>query len=650
MTPEHLTTLVADLEAFVNNGKMAQAEATASELLDNPKLIKEPELNARTLVCLSLIYSKRHELKKALANALQAQKLAKQCSNKIIFLKSLLQSGVVYHQLSDFQKALDTQHHALELAKKLESKQDIVKALNSIGVIYSDMADYVKALEFLHQSLILTNELEDTESILVSTGNLGVVYRKISDFPKAIEYYHRALALSEKIGDKRGIAKSMGNLGVVYNELSDYSKSLEFTYHALALFEELGDKAGIARNKCYLAHAYHNLQDYPKALQQLQEALLLFEEMGHKNSVATQTSNIGAVYSLIPDFQMALDYFHRAMVLNESLGNKRDVAINGGNIGKIYATKEFEGYNPGKAEDYLLKAIAMNKELGIKKVQSTYERSLSDLYKIEKRWEECHRHFENFYELEKELHLEDAKKKAEQLSYERQETEREKQQAIAKAKHEATEQLLFNVLPPVIAQRMLDGATIIAEKLPSVSVLFADIVGFTRLSQRITPEQIIQGLDRIFSEFDTLAEKYNLEKIKTIGDCYMVVAGAPKARSDHAEVIALFALDMQKVIKKYKAISTGEEIMMRIGIHTGEAIAGVIGKKKFAYDLWGDTVNTASRMESHGVEGKIHVSAEFADALKETSFQFILRGEMDVKGKGIMKTYFLSESLTEANN
>ena len=190
---------------------------------------------------------------------------------------------------------------------------------------------------------------------------------------------------------------------------------------------------------------------------------------------------------------------------------------------------------------------------------------------------------------------------------------------------------------------MLSGSKLIAEKLSNVSVLFADIVDFTKLSQRETPEELVEGLDRIFTEFDTLAEKYGLEKIKTIGDAYMVVSGAPEPREDHAEVMVHFAVEMLEAMKQFRSISTGEQIQLRIGIHTGEVVAGVIGKKKFAYDMWGDAVNTAARMESHGEPDRIHVSEDFRNSAGD-GFTFTERGKIDIKGKGMMKTYFLTQS------
>ena len=168
-----------------------------------------------------------------------------------------------------------------------------------------------------------------------------------------------------------------------------------------------------------------------------------------------------------------------------------------------------------------------------------------------------------------------------------------------------------------------------------------NIVGFTKLSCQIAPAELVRLLNDVFSRFDRLLEKYQLEKIKTIGDCYMVVGGLPVKRSDHAETIAEMALDMQVEINKFNQ-ENNQQLQMRIGINTGSVVAGVIGLKKFIYDLWGDAVNTASRMESHGIPEKIHVSASTYERLKD-KYQFEKRGVIDVKGKGKMTTYFLKD-------
>jgi class 3 adenylate cyclase len=212
---------------------------------------------------------------------------------------------------------------------------------------------------------------------------------------------------------------------------------------------------------------------------------------------------------------------------------------------------------------------------------------------------------------------------------------------------ERSERLLLSVLPAPIAERMKAGETTIAEHFPAVTVLFADVVGFTKLSANVNAQELVELLDGLFTALDALAAKHGLEKIKTIGDAYMVACGVPVPMPDHCERVARFAIEMQSALDAVRLqwILDGKElgvysVQMRVGIHTGAAVAGVIGTSKFSYDLWGDTVNTASRMESHGEAGRIHVSEDVFLKLSE-KFTFEERGEIEVKGKGVMRTWFL---------
>jgi adenylate cyclase len=207
---------------------------------------------------------------------------------------------------------------------------------------------------------------------------------------------------------------------------------------------------------------------------------------------------------------------------------------------------------------------------------------------------------------------------------------------------EKSEQLLLNILPKPVADQLKQGKHIIADNFAEVTVMFADIVNFTELSARLSPTELVELLNTIFSTFDHLAEHHGLEKIKTIGDAYLVVGGLPIPRSDHAEAIANMALDMQEAIANLHiaGLKFDQPLTMRIGINTGPVGAGVIGISKFTYDLWGDTVNTASRMESLGIPGKIQVTTETYERLKD-KYTFQSRGTIEVKGKGDMTTYFL---------
>ncbi len=220
-------------------------------------------------------------------------------------------------------------------------------------------------------------------------------------------------------------------------------------------------------------------------------------------------------------------------------------------------------------------------------------------------------------------------------------TERKLAQEALKFQQEQSEKLLLNILPKPIAERLKAQQSTIADSFTDVSVLFADIVGFTELSARMSPTELVKRLNVIFSHFDQLAEKYGVEKIKTIGDAYMVVGGLPMPRDDHAEAIAQMALGMQAKIAKLSA-DTGEKLAIRVGINSGPVVAGVIGVSKFTYDLWGDTVNVAARMEATGFAGRIQVTDVTYELLKD-KYLFERRGVIQVKGKGNMMTYWLLE-------
>jgi len=202
-----------------------------------------------------------------------------------------------------------------------------------------------------------------------------------------------------------------------------------------------------------------------------------------------------------------------------------------------------------------------------------------------------------------------------------------------------SERLLLNILPEPIANRLKEGEEPISDSFDEVTVLFADIVGFTPFSAHLRPVELIKLLNELFSGFDKLSEKYGVEKIKTIGDAYMVVGGVPLSKKNHAEAVAEMALGMVEEVARFSQ-EAETPLDIRIGINTGPAVAGVIGQKKFIYDLWGDTVNTASRMESHGVAGKIQVTETTYNQLCQ-NYKFKERGVIHIKGKGEMQTYFL---------
>lgn len=203
---------------------------------------------------------------------------------------------------------------------------------------------------------------------------------------------------------------------------------------------------------------------------------------------------------------------------------------------------------------------------------------------------------------------------------------------------EKSDHLLLSIFPEAIAEKLRNSQQSVADSFENVTILFADIVGFTRFSSTMSPNELVQMLDEVFSEFDNLVDKYGIEKIKTIGDAYMAVGGLPTPDSNHCKNVADLALEINQIIKEKYAEKY--KLQLRIGIHTGIAIAGVIGKKKFSYDLWGDSVNIASRFESSGQPEKIHVTEDVKNVLGD-AYHFESDGEILIKGKGMMKSFFL---------
>lgn len=512
--------------------------------------------------------------------------------------------------------------------------------------------NYNAALEQTEEILIYAKEhtirdLEAKAHIL-----LGNIYSDLGIYDKVFDHGKKALNAYEELGDKSGIAMISGNIGNVYGRLSDYSCAKEYLTKALTISEEIGNKIEMATHTGNIGNVYGSLSDYSTALEYYKKALVIHEEIGNKSGIAANTGNIGSMYYHLSNYHSALEYYNRALAIYEEIGIKYGQVLNIASIGKLYGNKEFEGYDADKAEDYLLHALALNEEIGAKVFE--VHKSLADLYVNEKRWEDALEQFKKFYEIEKEVLSEEAKKQGELTEYRRKIEESERDRQLKLAGFKAKENILHRVLPAQIAERIAEGEENIADYFPAVSILFADIEGFTPMSADMPAYMVVKFLNHVFSEFDHIMKKHGCEKIKTIGDGYMAVAGAPMECVDHAERITLAALEMMKPIELPDEIKTfipsGKKFSIRIGLHTGSVVAGVVGEDRFVYDIYSDAVNTAARMESHGESGKIHVSSDFMRHLlnrfaqtKNTTHGIIFenRGEMEVKGKGMMKTYFL---------
>ncbi len=553
-----------------------------------------------------------------------------------------------------------------------------------------DQSNYPKALEYYGKALKIYKEIGRKDGVATNLGNIGVVYYNQSDYPKALEYYGKALKMDEELGNKNGIARHLGNIGVVYRNQSDYPKALEYYTKALKMDKELKNRNGVARHLANIGNVYRNQSNYPKALEYFGKALKINRELGKQNGVAVNLGNIGFLYQTQSDYLKALEYYSKALKLYEELGNKDGIAKNLGNMGSLYLTlsqdsvsinpNELNQYvslnkdiNLNRSIEYSLQAIKIFEEIGELDGRSEILRNLAEAYRIKKDYKNADKYYQEHIKLKDSVFNQENNDKIAALEKAREDDLKQKEiekQKIRIAEQEKREQLilyfsigffivmaivmivifrllkrsdklLYNVLPVSIAKRLKKKEHPISDYFTQASIVFIDIVNFTELSQDADPRRVVEALNNIFTKYDSIANKYGLEKIKTIGDSYMAAAGIPEVQKDNTHRAAQMALEVKAMMEDYHT-SDGTKIEVRIGLDCGPVVAGVIGENKFIYDMWSDAVNTASRMESSSIAGEVHVSERFKEAVTEyEEFSYVERGEIEIKGKGKMKTFFM---------
>jgi class 3 adenylate cyclase len=358
-----------------------------------------------------------------------------------------------------------------------------------------------------------------------------------------------------------------------------------------------------------------------------EQALTLNETGGDAYFTAINLSNIGGIYARAKDVAKATEYYQRAIAVSESIGYTTMIATSLRLLGELID-------DVAMLERALELAASAEDQLELHTTHFALSRVLSDRGDAERALQ----YYREGHRIEKEYLGAEAQRQAMLLEHRQQIEASERDRQVKLVRFQEQEKILHNILPLQIADRILDGEKTIADHYDNVSVFFSDIVGFTTLSQTMSAATLVNVLNIFFSELDRLAALHGLEKIKTIGDAYMAVAGLPVVTTDHADRALRFAVDALDAIRILRE-RQGLDIAIRIGLHCGPVVAGVIGTSKFAYDLWGDTVNTASRMESHGEAGKIHASDAFVRALTQTTRPFLDRGMIEVKGKGAMTTW-----------
>jgi len=590
-------------------------------------------------------------------------------------VKMLNALGWEFMMISDYVAAEKYAGEALSVAKMIEFKKGIASSYNTIGVIYWYKGDYQEALKNHTASLKIKEETGDLKGISASYNNIGMIYKDQGNYPEALKNQVASLAIDEKRGDKKGIATSYNNIGTIYKDLGNYPEALKNHFAALKIRNEIGDKSGIADSYDNIGNIYLEQDNYPEALESHLVALKIYEEIGDKNGIATSYSSIGEIYSDQKNYPEALKNHFAALKIFEEIGSKNGIASCFISIGytkiKMQAT--------GEAKDWLMKGLLMAKELeAVLLLKSGYEnlaRADSALGNYKSAYEN-HKLFVFYRDIlvnqentkkiiQQQMQYDFDKKEAETKAITDAELKKQKllrngfvvgfvlmllfagvffgQRNKTKKEKNRSEALLLNILPGEVADEIKNTGSAKAKSFTMVTVMFTDIKDFTLITEKISAELLVDEIHACFSAFDNILQKYKIEKIKTIGDAYLCASGLPISNYTHAVDMLNAAFEIRSYMlqrKKEKEAKGEISFEIRIGIHTGPVVAGVVGVKKYAYDIWGDTVNIAARMEQNSKAGKINISGATYGLVKD-KFRCEHRGKIQAKNKGEIDMYFV---------
>ena len=577
-----------------------------------------------------------------------------------------------------------------------EHKYQKSKAIgyNTMGASCYLKSDFPKALDYFQRSLKVFEEIGDKHGISGISNNMGMIWNSQGENSKALGYYQSSLKSYKEIGDTKGSAGVINNIGSIYEQQKDFPKALEYYQRSLKVYEEIDNKSGSSSAIGNIGIIYYQQGNYPKALEYHQRSLKLKQEIGDIKGEATTINNIGSVYQMLEDYTKAMDYYQRSLKTRQEIGDKWGIANSFNNIGSIYKKQG----NNSKAIKYCKKALISFQEMGVLGKEKIACKCVYDNYKAMGKGKEALVYLEKIQVIDDNLNAQETAKTLQQMEFSKQVyadsmSNAKKEQLVQKAhesevnennktrnwlmvggiffvllavgfygrwrftkkaktavEHEKnrSDNLLLNILPADIAEELKTKGKADARDFDMVSILFTDFKGFTSASEKMNAKDLVVNINHCFEAFDGICEKYKVEKIKTIGDAYMAAGGLPVPTEDSIKNTVLAALEMQHFITQLhqEKEAKGEHAFeMRVGIHTGPVVAGIVGVKKFQYDIWGDTVNTAARMESSSVVEKVNISQSTYEFLKDDSdFTFESRGKIEAKGKGEIEMYFVKQS------
>jgi class 3 adenylate cyclase len=563
----------------------------------------------------------------------------------------------------------------------MPSDTNKVHALNRLAFEYNSVSPY-DGIRYALEGLSLAEMIGFKKGMARANSSLGANYFSLSDYPNAYQYWLRALEINREIGNTMGEVNHLHNIGMVFYTQKNYESALQYYTQALELSQRMGNKKFATHSYTAMGNIYLAQRNFPSSLEYHTKSLVIDRELDNRKAYSSDLLNVGNVYLELRNFEEAEKNIQEGLSIKHVIGDKNGLTRAYQLLGRLLLERSESQEDRLHALTYLDSAIVLGNTIGfLENVQLSYQlrsKLYEELGMYRDALESAHAYHDtkdSIYSVTKQTEIFNLDKKATRAEQEKkdalaaQELERQKllrnvfiggfsvlailaviiilqRNRIAKARR-ISENLLLNILPQEVADELKEKGSARAKRFDEATVLFTDFKGFTALSEKLTPEELVEEINTCFSAFDLIMKTRGVEKIKTIGDAYMAVGGVPTPTKDHAAAVVQAALDIQSFMIDYqnKRKEEGKEYFeIRIGIHTGPLVAGVVGLNKFAYDIWGDTVNTASRMESSGEPGKVNISGSTYLHV-QNKFTTTYRGKIQAKGKGEIDMYFLGDRL-----
>lgn len=599
--------------------------------------------------------------------------------------------GVTHEILDSLPKAIDYYKKALAIRERINDQKGVAAQHNNLGNAYEMMGDYEKALTERRESLRIVEDLGDSVRIARAHLNLGSLFETTGLYPEAYEQTNAARQIFESTRDSASLAKTFTTLGHIRFELEMPSESRRWYTEALRLYERMGDQEKIADALSDLGNALDemgNKDSSALAIKLYHQSLSIRRQLDDQDGLAAVYNNLGVAHKHLGAFEEAMAWLRKSLDIRLKQDHQPGLMEVYNSIGDVaFGQKKYQD-----ALNYTVRYARIAEAIGDEKYTLRSYKDFAKIYAAMGDWALAYQYrvkYDEFrYSRLDEARAKDFERKEvlfsdgrRQIKIDRQKNELEKAQTRAWAliggalalailagllfnrnrlrartnrelsakndaiqhERERADTLLKNILPEKTAQELKANNAVQPIRYESVTVLFSDFKNFTQIAEQLSPEELVAELDHCFRLFDHIVEEHGLEKIKTIGDAYMCAGGLPEPNNTHAIDTVRAAIEMQRGLQNLmeKNALEGKPVFeMRIGIHTGPVVAGVVGSRKFAYDIWGDTVNTAARLEQGGEAGKINISQTTWEEVQH-EFGCNFRGKLAAKNKGEIAMYFV---------